>query len=179
MFLRKGIKSQMVKGRKQNINPMIIQYITENQSKFYHFVYYYIHDRKAAMDIVYLSIIKAIRKYGKTADKDAFQIMLYRILVRKSIKYMEKYRLKNSYLSEDLEEILELPDNIQKEEGYELFQKINYLSWEEKLIIMLRYYQNFRLEEIAAITDLNRSTIKFRLYKGLNQLKVVIQEEQL
>ena len=45
-------------------------------------------------------------------------------------------------------------------------------------IIILRFYEDLKIEEIAKITKLNISTVKARLYKGLEILKKFIEKNE-
>ena len=46
-----------------------------------------------------------------------------------------------------------------------------------KTVVMLRFFEDMKLEDIAAITGAPLSTVKSRLYKALKLLKVDLQGE--
>lgn len=161
---------------KQDIKTMLIQYITENQSKFYRLAYSYTHEREAALDIVQNSIVKALEKYGTIRNKDAIKTWFYRVIVNESLRYLDKYGKETPF---GPEEFPEQSKEAKEEDDYELYRKIDRLPQEQKTIIMLRFYEDFSLKEIAQITGLSLSTVKYRLYTGLNKLKIAIQEEVL
>ena len=43
-------------------------------------------------------------------------------------------------------------------------------------MVLLRFYEEMQLSEIAEITGTNLSTVKSRLYKGLKKLRESLQE---
>ena len=45
-----------------------------------------------------------------------------------------------------------------------------------KEIIILRYFENMKISEIAEILGLNENTVKTRLYKALNILRINAEE---
>ena len=45
-----------------------------------------------------------------------------------------------------------------------------------KTVIILRFFEDMKISEIAKITKTNESTVKSRLYKGLKELKRLIEE---
>ena len=45
-----------------------------------------------------------------------------------------------------------------------------------KTVIILRFFEDMKISEIARITKTNESTVKSRLYKGLKELKRLIEE---
>ena len=47
-----------------------------------------------------------------------------------------------------------------------------------KTVIILRFFEDMKIEEIAKITKTNQNTVKSRLYKGLKELKKMIKNEQ-
>ena len=47
----------------------------------------------------------------------------------------------------------------------------------QKDVIILHYYQDLKLREIAGILNVSESTVKSRLYQGLNKLRKIYEEE--
>lgn len=45
----------------------------------------------------------------------------------------------------------------------------------EKEILILHFFEGFRLKEIAEILDLNENTVKTKMYRTLNQLRKILQ----
>ena len=45
------------------------------------------------------------------------------------------------------------------------------------MIVELKYFEDMKLEEIAAILDLNVNTVKSRLYRSLKKLRLVLEED--
>ena len=48
-----------------------------------------------------------------------------------------------------------------------------------KEIIVMRYFQDLKIDEIAEILDLNLNTVKSRLYKWLKKLKMEITAKEV
>ncbi len=46
----------------------------------------------------------------------------------------------------------------------------------QKDAILLRYFHNMKIKDIAKITGTNPSTVKSRISQGLNKLKVLLKE---
>ena len=47
-----------------------------------------------------------------------------------------------------------------------------------KTVIILHYYEDLTLKQIAEITDTPLSTVKTRLYSALKKLKLILKEEE-
>ncbi|MBW4875114.1 MAG: sigma-70 family RNA polymerase sigma factor, partial [Paeniclostridium sp.] len=58
-----------------------------------------------------------------------------------------------------------------------LEQALDRLPEEYKSIIMLRYFEDMKIEEIANVLQQNINTVKTKLYKGLRRLKIKINTE--
>ena len=56
----------------------------------------------------------------------------------------------------------------------DIYQKIQSLNEKLQTVIILRFFEDMKIEEIAKITNVNISTVKSRLYKGLKELKKII-----
>ncbi|WP_330634669.1 RNA polymerase sigma factor [Anaerovorax sp. IOR16] len=76
----------------------------------------------------------------------------------------------------------EMPENIVQEsitrdEIMDLYQALEGLNPDMKAIVILRYFEDMKLQEIASILDLNISTVKTRLYSALEKLKLQLKSE--
>lgn len=158
---------------KQDLYDHIVGYIVENQNTFYRLAYSYVRDREDALDVVQSAVCKALEHYGRIRNKEAVRTWFYRILVNESLQLM-KARKRFSLTGQEQEE------GSYEEKGFEmqddLYDEISRLDGETQTIIKLRYFEELPLKEIAQIMEMNLNTVKAKLYRGLKQLKVNIQE---
>ena len=158
---------------KQDLYDYIVAYIVENQNKFYRLAYSYVRNREDALDVVQNAVCKALENYGEIRNEGAISTWFYRILVNESLLFI-KERKRMTLGETDQEEAH------YEEKGFEiqddLYDSINRLDGDTQTIIKLRFFEELSLKEIAQITEMNLNTVKARLYRGLRQLKVNIQE---
>lgn len=158
---------------KQDLYDYIVAYIVENQNKFYRLAYSYVRNREDALDVVQNSVCKALENYGGIRNEGAISTWFYRILVNESLLFI-KERKRMTLGETDQEEAH------YEEKGFEiqddLYDSINRLDGDTQTIIKLRFFEELSLKEIAQIMEMNLNTVKARLYRGLRQLKVNIQE---
>ena len=158
---------------KQDLYDYIVAYIVENQNKFYRLAYSYVRNREDALDVVQNAVCKALENYGGIRNEGAVSTWFYRILVNESLLFI-KERKRMTLGETDQEEAH------YEEKGFEiqddLYDSRNYLDGDTQTIIKLRFFEELSLKEIAQITEMNLNTVKARLYRGLRQLKVNIQE---
>lgn len=150
------------------------EYILSDQNKFYRLAYSYTKNRDDAADVVQEAIYKAIAKVHTLDHADYMKTWFYRILIneslnylRKSKKYMQKEVLHESAIYED--EDIALNDT--------LYNAVSELEPRMRTVIILRYYEDMKLTEIAKVTKSNLNTVKSRLYKGLELLRITIRSE--
>lgn len=166
----------MVAGMKQDIKTTLTRCITDNQAQFYRLAYSYVHQREAALDVVQNAVVRALEKYDTIRDPRAVKTWFYRIVVNESLRYLDKYGRELPCEPEDFRDI---PAQESEDTDYELYRRIDQLPADIKTIIILRFYEQLSLKEIAQVTDLRLSTVKYRLYAGLSKLKTAIEEEAI
>lgn len=158
----------------QDITNRLIEFIEENQDKLYRIAFSYVKNEDLALDIVQESIEKALRNIKTLKHEEYVKTWFYRILINESLGYIR--RNKNTILCqvEDLKDDIEWNDNITIE-GIDLYNNIGKLKEKLRTVIILRFFEDLKIEEIARITKTSPNTVKSRLYKGLEELKKLIK----
>lgn len=64
------------------------------------------------------------------------------------------------------------------EHYFDLYQAMEQLTGEQKLTIILFYYEGYSVREIARMTDVTQGTVKSRLGRARSQLKRFLKEEE-
>lgn len=152
----------------------MVGYIRENQTYFYRLAYQYVGDRDLAMDLVQDAVVKALQHWESLREPEAVRSWFYRILVRERLSFLRQNR-RVIYLAEPPEQIQSSQESA-LEDREALQQAIDRLSPKLKTVVLLRFYEEMQLSEIAGITGNNLSTVKSRLYKGLKKLRESLQE---
>lgn len=155
----------------------LIQFILENQDRFYRMAYSYTRHREDALDAVQGAVCKALEAHGSIRNAEAVRTWFYRILMNECLAVLKKRdRL---VLAGDTAQ----QEEVYYEEGYEqggdIEQELEKLDLEIQGIIKLRFFEEMSLKEISAVTGLNLNTVKTKLYRGLRMLKENIQEADL
>ncbi|MFL1469324.1 RNA polymerase sigma factor [Paraclostridium bifermentans] len=149
-------------------------YIVNNQESFYKVAYSYVKNQDDALDIVHDSICKALSKLDSLKDEEAIKPWFYKILINSSIDYIRK---NSKYVT--LEEELS-SDEHNSNDTYtdiDLQRALEKLPEEYRVIIVLRYFEDMKIDEIANVLSQNTNTIKTKLYTGLRRLKIKIKTE--
>ena len=156
---------------KQNKNEEIIQEaLVRNYDKYYKLAYSYVHNEADAMDIVQESAYKAILKSDTLRKPEFINTWLYRIVINEACTLIRKIRGEVSEIEEDHVTVEDTYTNM------DLHQAIENLSEQERTLIVLRYFEDKKLDEIAEILELNINTVKSRLYRVFDKLKLELAE---
>ena len=143
------------------------QILIDNYEKYYRLAYSYTRTQEDALDVVQESAYKAIRDCNKVENPNYISTWIYRIVVNTSIDLLRK-RQKNESIVGKLDEDVSYEDSYSNPD---LKAALEQLDESEKTVIVLRYCEDLKLDDIARITDSNLNTVKARLYRGLKKLK--------
>jgi len=159
---------------KEKMYNEVVEYILENRERFYRFAFSYTKDKETALDVVQSSICKALEKYTDIRDVTKVNSWFYKVLLNETYSQLKKNNREIATAGE------EMPEGIYTESAYdkddELYFRINSLPKELKTIIILRFFEDLPLSDIAVITKTNLNTVKTRLYSALKKLKRIYEE---
>ena len=122
--------------------------LTEGYEKYYRLAYSYVHNEADALDIVQEAAYKAILKSDSLKEPQYVETWVYRIVIN---------------ASEDIYENIDLKRAIEN------------LDPKDRAIVVLRFFEDRQLEEIAKILDENLSTVKSRLYRVMKKLRLNLE----
>lgn len=164
---------------KNEIYDQFIRYIEENQERFYYLAYSYMKEPNAALDIVQESLYKALKSLDSLKESSYMQTWFYRILVNTSLDELRKN--KRTILQDPTDLSAHQDENAAKvpmteqAELMDLYQALDELDPQSKTVVVLRYFEDRKLNEIAEILDENINSIKSRLYRSLEKLKLKLK----
>ena len=158
--------------RKKKMETKVSEYLMEHYDKLYRLAYSYMKNREDAMDVVQESIYKAIRSCDQIRTESQIASWCYQIVVRTALDLIRKQRREVIGIEEYQEE-----SQFDRYEDIDIMKSLDILSEEEKSIIILRYFEEQKLKEIASILEEPENTIKSKLYRALKKLKVEFIEE--
>lgn len=162
---------------KQILYEKLIQYILQNQDRFYRVAYSYTRHQEDALDVVQSAVCKALEAHESIKNENALKTWFYRILINECLTALKKQK-KLLLTNDDLNQ-----EEMYYEKGYEpnddIEKELDKLELDIQEIIKLRFFEDLSLKEISYITQLNLNTVKTKLYRGLKQLKENIQEADI
>lgn len=145
---------------------LVHECLVEHYEKYYRIAYSYTFQEQDALDIVQEGAYRAMLKSDSLKNPEYADTWICRIMMNEAVRYLEKYRGKTVALDEVPEE--GVSDEL---EDLDLQQALLKLNEEERRIVVLKYFEEEKLQTIAQVMDLKVSTVKSRLYRAVEKLK--------
>jgi RNA polymerase sigma-70 factor (ECF subfamily) len=153
---------------------MLKHYLSEKKEAHYRMAYTYTKNSEDALDVLQDSIEKALRAIKKNGPPDHLNSWFYKILIRTAIDHIRKHKRTTLMSPEDLESMMTSEDDYK---NFDLEAAMDKLPAHYKTLIVLRYFEDLKIKDIGNILDENVNTVKTRLYRALNFLKIELEED--
>ena len=154
---------------------LVEAFIIDNREAYYRLAYSYVKNKETALDIVQDAIVKALNSIDKLDEMAYLKTWFYRIIVNTAIDFIRKHH-RVSILEDDILNLY-LPKSEDKMTDMDLQDAIDQLPPTYKTLIILRFFEDLKIDEIAEITGLNVNTTKTRLYRALKILRIEVGED--
>ncbi|OAB34905.1 RNA polymerase subunit sigma-70 [Paenibacillus macquariensis subsp. defensor] len=159
----------------RNIEKILTRCITDNKENVYRLSYSYVKNKEDALDIVQDSIYKAISSIDLLKDPEAVKSWYYRIVVNTSLDFLRKQK-KVQVVDKDTIES-NSPGTEDVYQDVDLERTLDDLPDKYRSVIVLRYFEDLKIDEVAEVLNENVNTIKTRLYQALQLLRVTMNDE--
>ena len=158
---------------KQKIEEQAESLLLNNYEKYYRLAYSYAKNESDALDIVQESAYKVLKDIKKLKDQSLLSTWIYRIVINTSIDFLRKRNNETVSIYD-----LEIPheDQYQDDDPKEM---IAFLNEEERTIVILKFFEDLKLEEIADALNMNVNTVKTRLYRALKKIRITLETEHV
>ncbi|MBD7944916.1 MULTISPECIES: RNA polymerase sigma factor [Psychrobacillus] len=161
----------------QHVEQVFVTFIRANKERFYLLAYSYMKNEQDALDIVQDSIQKALQSLHTLKDEQQLKSWFYKIVVRTAIDFLRKNKRIQVMNDEQLEFLT--PHQNDTYENMDLNEALESLPSTLREVIVLRYFEDLKIEDVAYILDVNINTVKSRIYKALKLLKIELTEKEL
>lgn len=143
-------------------------------------------NRQLSEDLVQETLLHVLQQRTYQAARP-FKPWLYMIATNLARDHFKSAAVRQSWQGDDQEEaLLHLYDNtpgpeeyaLAAEQGSEVRAALAQLREEYRIVILLRFYQGFSLQEIAETLHIPLGTVKSRLSVGTHRLRTVLAPVQ-
>lgn len=145
---------------------LVHECLVKNYEKYYRMAYSYVFCEQDAMDIVQEGAYRAILKSDLLKQPEYVDTWICKIVINEALRFLKK----NKLASVDMES---LPEQGKEDEveDIDLQRALDKLDEQERAIVVLRYFEEEKLEDIGKTMNLNVNTVKSRLYRAMDKLK--------
>ena len=151
---------------------LVEKFINENIDSAYRFALTYMKNQHDAEDVVSDSIIRALKAADSLKEPDRIKTWFFKIVSNTAITHIRKKQktipfdnMENGDMYEDSYIISNINEMIEK------------LPKEYMEVIVLRYFEDMKIKDLAEVLNINENTAKTRLYKALKLLKEDMVED--
>ncbi|MFD2923281.1 sigma-70 family RNA polymerase sigma factor [Halobacillus naozhouensis] len=157
---------------------LVEEWIREYSHDLKWLAYSYVKDYSLAEDLTQEAFIKAYQKYSTFKQQSSVKTWLYKITIN-----LCKDHLKSSYIKRVIRKSTEVFRNIpsphatpeeytiHKSEDEELLEHVLQLDNKYREIIILYYFEEFEIKDIAQLLQVSMNTIKTRLRRARQLLQ--------
>jgi len=175
------IVDRMCRGDQKAFQELVERY----KRKIYHLAYDILGDHHEAEDIsqeVFIRVFRSIKSFRRDAKMSSW---IYKITVNTSIDSLRKKKRKPEETMEDLMQansqdslmgrsgFLENPE-LSTEASFiqqHIHKALQKVSPKERTVFVMRYYNDFQINEIADVLNISSGTVKSLLFRALKKLK--------
>ncbi|MCH1939458.1 RNA polymerase sigma factor [Holdemania massiliensis] len=161
---------------KEEKKDLLEKTILEHQRMLYRIAFSIIKDEQLALDAVQETIVKAYSQIYQLRQPEYIKTWLVRICMNEANGLCRK-QITQRQRQTELQAYQGVTEDASPTEYSDLFQAVMALEPKLRTVIVLRFFEELKFDEIAAMTQTNVNTIKSQVYKGLDLLKAQLKQE--
>lgn len=147
--------------------------VLDSYEGMYRLAYTYVRNEEDALDIVQESVYRAIKNAAAVKEEKHIRTWLWRIVMNTAVDFIRRNRR-------------ELAADVFQETGqedvyrdFDTLEALKVLDEKERAVVVLRFFEDQKLAEIAEVLSENVNTVKTILYRSLKKLKMELAEGEL
>ncbi|NGP45692.1 sigma-70 family RNA polymerase sigma factor [Bacillaceae bacterium SIJ1] len=165
--------SEKMKNKKQE--ERFLSLIHEHHHRLYRIAFSYVKNKEDALDIIQESVYKGYKSYHKVKQPEYEKTWITKIVMNSAIDFIKKNK-RVVPLEETVLENVASPTRDIVEDKLTVEEALDQLSEKQRAVVILRFFEDMKLAEIAEVLDAPVSTIKSLLYRALKQIEVDMKE---
>lgn len=151
----------------------------------FNFLIYLVKNRAAAEDLAHEVYVRVLRAYDRFEGKSSEKTWLFSIAKNVAIDYFRKMAVRERHTfatfdweveqlvspTETPEEFAELSDQMR-----ELLEALERCTGDQKMVIVMRYFQELSILETAEILGWNEAKVKTTQHRAIKQLRKILAD---
>lgn len=160
-------------GKKRGNAKAVEQEILASYEQLYRLAITYVKNEQDAMDVVQESAYKAMKNAGQVKEETYIKTWLWRIVINTSLDMCKKQKriVSGVFIPEEAKE------DVYKD--WDMLAALEELEERERTIVILKYFEEWKIDDIADLLKENPNTVKSILYRSLKKLKIKMSREEI
>lgn len=164
---------ESIEGNKESFGILI----KNNKEYLYKMAFLYVKDEQDALEVIHETVYRAFLNIEKLKKAKFFNTWITRILINVSIDFLKR-KGKSEILDESTPTIKEKSE-VSTEEKLDLYNAIDLLNDNYKTVIIMMYFNDMKIKDIAKIMEIPENTVKTYLRRAKQALGEVLKEGYL
>lgn len=157
------------KAKKGDINAY--QALIHNEKeKLYKMAYVYMQNEDDSLEVFQETIYKAFASLSKLKNDEYFSTWMTRILINSAIDLLRKKKRVVPINQEILENTSD-SSSFDSDVQIDLLKAMEEIEEKYKTVLLLRFYQDYTVKQIASMLKCPEGTVKTNIRRGLDKLK--------
>lgn len=160
-----------MKDNEQCLNSYFIETVSNNKTSMFRLAYSIVLNVEDAEDVVGETILKAFSHLEKLRNHKKMKAWIFQILVNESKSYLKK----RSRIELVEDSSLFVQNEGKKDTDSDLLELVCQLDDSFREALILYYFEEFSVKEIAKILAIREGTVKSRLSRAREELKKLME----
>ena len=141
----------------------------------------YVKSKQIAEDIVQDVLLKAYQSYETFRYEAKYKTYLYKMTINRCHDFLKSHAYRKNVFTEKIANLFKNEKSsedivLEKESRHLLSQEVMKLKPIYREVILLQYYKQFSIQEIAYLLDVSENTVKTRLSRAKQNLKKQLEQ---
>ena len=155
---------------------LFISFFETHKDSIYRMAYMYMKNQADSLDIVQEVAYRAFKNRNSLKELGYFKTWILKITINASIDFLRK---KQKVVELPFTRELGTQQTVDRYSDLLLNELLHSLDEDEKRLIYLKYYQEYTFQEISEIVDSPISTVKSKIYRTLEKIRLDYPKEEL
>ncbi|TKI58481.1 sigma-70 family RNA polymerase sigma factor [Brevibacillus antibioticus] len=159
---------------------MFEELIQHYLKKVLRLVYLMVKDRNLAEDITQEVFLRAYKNLGSFRRDSSMQTWVYRIAVNEAKKHLRSWSFRHIFFKPEIDSgIVEGTEStvLQNDRRVHFARLVMKLPHSYRQLIVLHYYEELPIEEIAIIMDMSTGAVYTKMHRARQKLKALLETE--
>ena len=147
--------------------------VINNRQSFYRIAFSYMKNEHDALDIVSEATCRGLTHIRALRDPSFFKTWMTRIVINTALESLRKSS--RQILMAEYPPMQYTAPDMEPEIAFDLYDALDALGAGDNTFIILRYFEEYSIREMASLLELPESTVKSKTYRCLEKMRLYME----